>query len=140
MEKKRMTIDEFRKMQDSQKPRKKQRHREHDLQVSFVRWFNYHHPELRGRLFAVPNMGHRSKLTGRLFKEEGMVAGVSDLIFLKRNKHFGALLIETKTDKGKQSESQKIWQENVCKDNEFKYVICRSLDDFIKEIESFLAD
>lgn len=111
---------------------------EHALQCASVRWFYYQYPELRGRLFAVPNGGVRDAVTAAKLKAEGVVAGVADLILLVPRAGFGALLIEMKTERGRQSEAQKQWQHIVCKYGEYSYVICRSLDDFIQHIENYL--
>lgn len=111
---------------------------EHRLQCACVRWFAYQHPELRGRLFAVPNGGRRDAVTGAKMKAEGVVAGVADLILLVRSGDFGALLIEMKTPKGRQSDSQREWERLVTARGEYLYRICRSLEEFITLIESYL--
>lgn len=121
------------------KSRKKYRDDEHKLQVSMVNWFRLQYPSMRHNLFAVPNGGRRDAATGRRLKDEGVLAGVSDLILLKSNQHYGALLIETKTKKGTQRESQKEWESKITADG-YKYVVVRSLDDFIKEVNDYLKD
>lgn len=113
---------------------------EHRIQCSCVRWFSLQYPHLHGRLFAVPNGGRRDATTAAKLKAEGVVAGVADLILLKSNRHYGALLIEMKTLKGRQRDSQKQWEETVCANGEYKYVVCRSLDDFQREIETYLSN
>lgn len=113
---------------------------EHQLQMACVRWFNLQYPELRGRLFAVPNGGRRDAVTGARLKAEGVVAGVADLVLLKSNRHHGALLIEMKRRGGRQSDSQRWWQSVVCQGDEYKYVVCRSLGDFMREVRCYLAD
>lgn len=118
--------------------RRKPRDEEHQIQCACVRWFSYQYPELHGRLFAVPNGGRRDETTAAKLKAEGVVAGVADLILLRRNRDYGALLIEMKTPTGRQSDSQKKWQFTLCSENEYKYVVCRSLDDFIKEVNDYL--
>ena len=45
-----------------------------------------------------------------------------------------------KTRKGRQRESQKEWQTIVCSDNEYKYVVCRSFDDFKREVSDYLIN
>lgn len=122
------------------KHRKRPADEEHRLQCACVRWFAYQHPELQGRLFAVPNGGRRDAVTGAKLKAEGVTVGVSDLILLKSNSHYGALLIEMKTDTGRQSEGQKRWQNTVCAEGEYKYVVCRSVDDFRREVDEYLKD
>lgn len=120
------------------KPRRKPREIEHHTQVMCINWFRLQYPTLRHRLFAVPNGSARDVVTGAKLKAEGVLAGVSDLILLKRNKTFGALLIEMKSDNGRQSQAQKEWEAKVTADNEYKYVVCRSLQDFIREINDYL--
>lgn len=126
------------KMQDEPQQRRKLKDEEHRIQCACVRWFAYQHPELHGRLFAVPNGGRRDETTAAKLKAEGVMAGVADLILLKSNRDYGALLIEMKTPTGKQSEPQKKWQLALCSEDEYKYVVCRSLDDFIKEVSDYL--
>ena len=94
---------------------------------------------MRHNLFSVPNGGRRDAVTGAKLKAEGVLPGVSDLILLKSNRFYGALLIETKTKKGVQRESQKEWEAKITADG-YKYVVCRSLDDFIKVVTDYLND
>lgn len=119
-------------------PRKHPTDEEHRIQCACVRWFRYQYPCLRHNLIAVPNGGRRDKVTGARLKAEGVLEGVSDLILLKRTAEYGALLIEMKTAQGRQSESQKNWQQNISRDG-YRYVVCRSLDDFMREVDSYLG-
>ena len=129
-----------------EKSRKHQRthnpDREHELQVACVEWFRYQYPCLSKRLFAVPNGGYRDRRTAAKLKDEGVISGVSDLILLKPNKHFHALLIEMKvTEKySRQSSEQKEWQKELTSLDEYKYVVCRSIDDFMREVNDYLKD
>lgn len=136
-----MNFDEYCELAKKQAgSRKRPGNEEHRIQCACVRWFSLAHPELEGRLFAVPNGGRRDEITAKKMKAEGVVAGVADLILLKSNQDYGALLIEMKTLKGKQSESQKKWQLSLCSCNEYKYVICRSFDDFVREVRDYLKN
>lgn len=121
--------------------RRTRRDLEHRLQCSCVRWFNLQHPQLRGRLFAVPNGGSRSKSEAARLKAEGVVAGVADLILLKPNRHSHALLIEMKTgDSGsRQSARQREWQDCVTSCGEYQYTVCRSLEDFMRTVNEYLG-
>jgi VRR-NUC domain protein len=134
------TLDILRDMADEQ-PRQRQRHsdQEHRLQCACVQWFRTQHPKFNHNLFAVPNGGRRDKVTGAKLKAEGVLAGVADLILLKSNADYGALLIEMKTGSGKQSEVQGRWQKAIEKDG-YKYVLCRSLEDFMREINAYLKE
>lgn len=119
------------------KTRKKPREDEHKLQVACVKWFRTQYQELRPYLFAVPNGGRRDETTARKLKDEGVVAGVSDLILLIPNKDYHGLLIEMKTETGKQSQYQIDWQCSMEKQG-YRYVICRSLYEFIKVVKTHL--
>ncbi|MES5135886.1 VRR-NUC domain-containing protein [Prevotella amnii] len=118
--------------------RKRPSDEEHRIQCSCVRWFNLKHRKLKGRLFAVPNGGKRDALTGAKLKAEGVVAGVADLILLVPNRFYGALLVEMKTLTGRQSKSQKDWEQIITSERDYKYVVCHSLDDFIREVDDYL--
>lgn len=140
---KKMTLDELLAAANKPSARRNKRGvtpQEHRLQVACVQWFNLKYPHLKGRLFAVPNGGRRDAVTGAMLKAEGVVAGVSDLVLLKRNRCFGALLIEMKTLKGRQRDSQRWWQSVITENDEYKYVVCRSFDGFIREVEQYLND
>lgn len=127
-------------LEKSRKRNKPRADREHDLQCACVEWFRLQYPRLAMRLFAVPNGGGRSKAQAGKLKAEGVLPGVSDLILLKPNASCHALLIEMKTDaKGsRQSEAQRMWQDDLTALGEYKYVVCRSIDDFIREVGRYL--
>jgi hypothetical protein len=132
------TLQELLDQQAVKPARKRHNDEEHRIQCSCVRWFNLKYRKLQGRLFAVPNGGKRDARTAAILKEEGVVAGVADLILLIPNRFYGALLIEMKTAKGKQSTSQKQWQKLITERREYKYIVCRSLDEFISEVEDYI--
>ena len=113
---------------------------EHRIQVACVSWVRIQYPTLRLRLFAVPNGGKRDVVTAGKLKAEGALPGVADLILLKPNSQYGALLIEMKTEKGRQSESQRVWETDLCRSDEYKYVVCHGTEDFIKEVTDYLRD
>lgn len=106
---------------------------EHRLQCDCVGWFKGTFPDFARVFFAVPNGGRRDAATGRRLKAEGVTAGVADLLFLHARGGFYGLAIELKTMKGRQSEEQKTWQDEVeCKG--YKYCVVRSFDEFEKLI------
>lgn len=122
---------------DQIKPRRHPADEEHRMQCACVRWFRAQYPHLEHNLFAVPNGGRRDKVTAARLKSEGVKAGVSDLILLKPNIHYHALLIEMKTQKGVLSQLQKAWRKLIEPDG-YKYVVCRSLEDFMEAINGYL--
>jgi ribonuclease HIII len=70
-------------------------------------------------------------------KAEGVTPGVADVILLIGNGNYNSLCIEFKTEKGKQTALQKEWQKQAEKHGN-KYVVCRSIDEFINEIKHYL--
>lgn len=133
------TEDTLEKINKNSLVRKKPHDDEHRLQVACVGWFKYQYPSIAHALFAVPNGGRRDITTGAKLKAEGALAGVSDLILLKSNDKYGALLIEMKTPKGKQSQYQKQWEKDITKHNEYKYIVCHSFEEFQKGVNEYLS-
>lgn len=72
-------------------------------------------------------------------KAEGVTAGVSDLILLVARGGYNALCIEMKRESSSSrlSPAQKEWRELATAAGN-KYVVCRSLDDFRQEVDSYL--
>ena len=107
---------------------------EHTTQVECLKWFRLQYPKLKPLLFTVPN---GSLVKGRehmpalikYYVSEGVVAGVSDLIFLYPAHGYHALCIEFKTSTGRQSQEQKDFQ-NAVESVGFKYVIIRNFTQF----------
>ncbi|MBR5835183.1 MAG: VRR-NUC domain-containing protein [Bacteroidales bacterium] len=122
----------------SSRKRRPSSEEEYHLQCNCVKWFRLQYPRMKHNLFAVPNGGGRGKADAGKLKAEGVLSGVSDLILLKRNTEYGGLMIEMKTKKGVQADSQKDWQEKISKDG-YKYVVCRSLEDFMREVNEYLS-
>lgn len=114
------------------------RHEESELQRSCVKWFRYKYSTLKPLLFAVPNGGFRNVREASIMKAEGVVAGVSDLILLLPRQGFHALCIEMKTQKGKQSDNQKEFALAVGAEG-YKYVICRSFDEFMEVVTNYIG-
>lgn len=135
----RQTFEQILARNNTVRPRKHPAEVEHHIQCACVRWFCYQHPEYKGCLFSVPNGGRRDKVTAAKLKAEGVVPGVSDLLFLVPNKKYHGLCIEMKDEKGRQSESQKEWQKTMVAMG-YNYVVCRSLDDFIREVDGHLSN
>ena len=125
---------------------------ESDIQIACVNWFSYQYPQLSQVLIHVPNGRSRPKKTKRLrdgrviqyspegkkLKMEGLRKGTADLLLLTPRQGYGALCIEIKTPKGTQSPSQKVWERLAIAAGN-KYVVCKSLDDFMHQVRSYLG-
>lgn len=110
---------------------------ESQIQKECVAWFRAEFPEIEPLFFAVPNGGARNVWTARIMKDEGVRAGVADLILQIPKGGYASLAIEMKTWKGRQSESQKKYQRLVER-MKSKYVICHSLTEFQKAVRDYL--
>ena len=111
------------------------RHEESTLQIGCVRWFRYQFPGLT--LFAIPNGGNRNLVNALIMKREGVLAGVADLFLAFPSQGFHGLWVEMKTTKGRQSTEQKRFQTDMEKQG-YKYVVCRSFEEFKNEIENYI--
>lgn len=134
------TLNELLAMQDKgieKKPRKRSQNEEHYMQCAEVRYMRAKHPDLSHIFFSVPNGTKRTSQQTQWLKDEGLVPGVSDMILLKPNSLHGYLCIENKTQKGRQQPEQVLFQEAVER-NGGKYIVIRSLDEFLNAIEKYL--
>ena len=134
-----MTYEEMIELASKAKSRKKPTNDEHKMQCACVKWFRLEYPKLKDMLFAVPNAARRSARNGEYMKDEGMLPGVADLILLKSNRFYGALCVEMKKPDKYQRPVQKEWQKE-CEAAGNKYVVCRSLDEFMKVVTDYLND
>ena len=127
-----MKYDEFLKLEAArkQKHKRKPRHIEESIQVACVKWFRLQYPNLV--IFAVPNGGSRNLYEAKNMKESGTLAGVADLVIVGNGGR--VLFVEMKAGKNKQEDSQVLFQNKVEKLGH-KYIICRSREQFIKEVD-----
>lgn len=115
------------------------RHIESQIQQNCVTWFRLQYPKIGRLLFAVPNGGARNAREAAIMKGEGVTAGVADLILLLPSGAYSSLCIEFKTTSksSRQTPTQKEWQA-LAEANGNKYVVCRSIEDFQREIREYL--
>jgi len=98
---------------------------ENRLQQEVFTWHWNNVPEERGLLFMVNNQGS-SRINGARLKSMGVVPGVSDMIYLRPGGR--PLLLEAKTEIGKQSRRQRDWQARV-EAVGYEYHVFRSLEE-----------
>ena len=110
---------------------------ERQIQIQCVSWFRLRYPEASRVFFSCPNGGARNAWTAKNLKDEGALSGVADLILLVPRHGYACLCIEMKKPTGRQSESQKAFEEAV-KAYKGKYVICYSLEEFQKVVTEYL--
>lgn len=132
---KKLSFDELLGRERAAKPKKTQGHQESDIQISCVKWFKLQYP--RYVIFAVPNGGTRFKKEMIWMLREGILPGAADLVICgDRGK---VLFVEMKTSKGRQNENQVVFERKVTELG-FKYVVCRSLDNFIDTVRRWVEE
>lgn len=103
---------------------------EHYEQVRFVGKFQVNYPGVR--IFAIPNGGHRGKVTAVKLKNEGVRRGVPDL-YIPAWK----LWVEMKRIKGGSvSPDQKDWHEYLRSIGD-TVMVCRGSDEALAMVEKF---
>lgn len=126
-------FDELLAKEKAVKPKKVQRHQESDIQIACVNWFKLQYR--RYVIFAVPNGGTRDKKEMIWMLREGILPGAADLVICgDRGK---ILFVEMKTKTGKQNPHQKEFEAKVSELG-FQYVVCRSLEDFMKTVNEWV--
>lgn len=112
---------------------------ESQIQKDCVKWFRNRYSDIGTLLFAIGNGGARNVWTAKIMKDEGVTAGVSDLILLLPRHGYASLCMECKKPDGKQSQSQKEWEKLVTRYKN-KYVIFRSLPEFQRICMEYIED
>jgi hypothetical protein len=113
---------------------KKRRHSQPEMKLQAecfrMAWNDF--PITRKLLFHVENelnFAGDNSIRGAIRRSEGIVKGVSDLILLIPRRNWHGLMIELKTEDGRQSLAQKEWQ-SLVEAQGYRYEIIRNLDDF----------
>lgn len=129
-----MTLEEMYNLCEK-KNRGKSAATEHDLQVACLRWLGYAHPKVF--CYAIPNGAYTTITSAKKLVAEGVKKGVPDLHFPISRNGFASLYVEMKNGKaGVVSAEQKAMIKKLQSLGN-KVVVCRSLDDFMKEINQY---
>lgn len=112
---------------------------EHLEQAAIFHWARLNeerYPEL-ALLFAVPNAGKRSIGAARYYLEEGLKAGIPDILLPIPEKPYIGLAIEMKVGRNKPTENQIWWLEHL-QDYRWRTEVCYSADEAIAVIKDYL--
>lgn len=112
---------------------------EHDEQVAFIQWCDYHvrkYPELEA-LYSIPNGGKRHKAVAAKLRAEGVKPGIPDLHLPVSRGPYHSLYIEMKYGDNKQTAKQKEKAEMLERYGN-KVVVCYSCDEAMEEIVNYL--
>lgn len=104
------------------------RYLESKIQKEIVRAIKYMLP--KSVIWSTPNEGKRNVRFASVLKDNGLLNGVSDLICINNGKIY---FLEVKTEKGKQTEYQKEFQ-NKIESQGFQYHVVKSVQDALKII------
>lgn len=116
----------------------KYHHKESDMQIRCVKYFRVTYPAFAYLLFHPHNEGNAFNRQQQITaNREGVTKGVADLIMLLPSMGYHSLAIELKYDKGKQSKEQVLFQ-RYFEASGGKYVVVRSYDDFVEEIDNWM--
>lgn len=117
--------------------------REGKLQAACVRWFRLQFPKLKMLLVSSVNGAmlqgtpeQRAKQWKRL-ENEGAVPGVSDLFLFVARGGWHGLCIEMKIEGNTQSPKQREFEGQVT-DQNYKYVVCKTFDEFRQTVLDYL--
>lgn len=111
---------------------------EHDEQKLVVQWFRVQYPKHSKCLWAIPNGGARHIGTAIKLKQEGVVAGVSDLFLMIPKAQWHGMFIEMKAKGGKVQPNQK---EFLCIaiENGYQGIVCFGFEEAKKQIREYLS-
>lgn len=113
------------------------KHIESSMQIVCVKWFRYTYKNIL--IFAIPNGGARSPITGAILKAEGVLAGIPDLfIAMPNNKHNG-LFIEMKKDKKSKPKKNQEEIHIALEKQGYKVVVCCSFDEFVNVVTNYIG-
>jgi hypothetical protein len=113
---------------------------EHQHQVSLFQWAELSkrkYPELK-YMFAVPNGGLRDPVTAVKLRQEGVKAGVPDIMLPVARQGYHGLFIEMKNEKGRLSKAQERYLPFL-NQNGYLAIVCYGWNEAKDTIEMYLA-
>lgn len=129
-----MTFDEL-IAENNSKQRKRPSDNEHRIQCACIKLFRYLYPHYI--IYAIPNGGQRNAIVAAKLKAEGVLAGIPDIHIPMARNGYHSLYIEMKNGKkGTISDKQKDMIEKLKAEGN-KVVVCRSVEEFEKEIKEY---
>ena len=113
---------------------------EHQEQCALMQWWawecRYYDVDER-LLYAIPNGGLRSRITGARMKREGARAGVPDLFLAVAKRGYYGMYIEMKTETGRVQPSQEEMM-SLLQAQGYMCVVCRGWEEARRNIVAYL--
>ena len=116
---------------------------EHQTQVALIQWWDAQ-AQAWGHcdrcLFAVPNGGMRNKITAAMLKQEGVRAGVPDLMLAIPTDRYCGLFIEMKrADRTSRPTKEQRTYRKLLQLYGYQSVVCYGFDEAVAEIKRYLG-
>lgn len=89
-------------------------------------------------MFAIPNGGKRNKITAKLMKDEGVMAGVPDMFFPSARGGWFGLWVELKRVKGGTVSNAQKEVMALLRSRNYKCIVCNGADEAIKAIDEYM--
>ena len=109
---------------------------ESNLQIQCVKWFRLQYPNVI--IASIPNGGKRNAITASILKQEGVLAGMPDLIVCCAKNGYSGLFIEMKYGKNRLTDEQKEFGDYVNKQG-YCTAVAYSAEEAIEIIDDYLS-
>lgn len=96
--------------------KKKRSNPESKVCIALWKWFQFKYPKQRNRYLRIEVGGNRTKISQAILKAEGNKAGTSDVFIAYPAGSYAGLWLEVKADKGRLSDNQKMFQNELSPD------------------------
>lgn len=110
--------------------------KESDIQIAVTQYLNYLSSIYFFRHFHIPNEGKRSVSYNVKLKKMGVKSGAPDILI--EYPEGKILYIELKNEKGRLSDSQKIWKIQSSALNTPHYIVKGNINDCLKEVKEII--
>lgn len=110
---------------------------EHNHQKIVVSTIRREHPDIL--IFAIPNGGKRTALQGSRLKDEGVLAGVPDLMVAHAAHGYHGLFVEMKTPHGSTSKEQKTVIAQLAKEG-YLCTVAKGYEQALSAIRDYLQN
>ncbi len=111
---------------------------EHQLQTAFFQWLAIQHPTIHKVSFAIPNAAKRSFVTAAKLKDEGLKAGVPDVLLCVPHGTYAGFFIEFKIKPNKPTDLQVAMMAELTA-NGYRCEVIYDLDSAISFVNDYIT-
>ena len=106
-------------------------------QIAVMEWLRWTHPDIVDCVMHIPNERKQNKIWGLVLAHMGVLPGASDLFIAVPRKMFHGMFLEMKTKKGRLTENQKTFLQDM-KSQGYHASAAYGSDDAIYQINNYL--